>query len=185
MNMLKSIVFFSVSVVYATCSHDVLFHRHRGKYLLNSVIRTVHAETESECGIYCSRDDACVSVNYKTTGKDRGLCELNHKTFTDASSNSAERKEFNYLEILRKVWERVQNDMLRTDSTTAKSFARNCVGEANFDSVDGRTPPRWSDTSEMVGHLIIRFHSYSTPQQRITLTQTLFLTLTLNIDMDK
>jgi hypothetical protein len=103
MFLLKHILFFSVSVGFAKCSmHIALFHRHREKYLSNSVIHTVLANTETECAIYCSRDKECVSVNYKATGKDRGLCELNNKTLSGAATN-VNRKEFNNLEILQKV----------------------------------------------------------------------------------
>jgi hypothetical protein len=101
MYLLKLISFLAVSEGFAKGSHNTLFYRHRGKYLSHSVIRTKRGKTELECAVYCSRDEECVSVNYKTTGEERGLCELNNKTHP--FTNNVNKKEFNNLEILQKV----------------------------------------------------------------------------------
>lgn len=59
---------------------QAFFHRKIGKYLANHVVERKHAVSEPECGVYCVSDGSCASVNYKSSGVDEGLCELNSKT---------------------------------------------------------------------------------------------------------
>ena len=106
MHSLKScLIFFCVlnECIANTSLHNALYYRYRGKYLSNSVIRAKLAMTENECAIYCSRDKECLSVNYKTTGENLGLCELNNMALSEAGTNSVCNDEFNYLQILNRV----------------------------------------------------------------------------------
>ncbi len=90
------------------CSvRQAVFRRNEQKYLENHVLETMRAETELECGIHCVGHRSCASVNYKTSGKDRGLCELNSKTLQEVSDAGGSMHmynlEFNHLYIIKTV----------------------------------------------------------------------------------
>jgi hypothetical protein len=85
------------------------FHINKRKYLANHVIETRQAETEFECGLHCVQHGSCVSVNYKTAGIGKGLCELNNITMqevagnADKSVNVVRDPDFNHLYMIKLV----------------------------------------------------------------------------------
>ena len=86
------------------CLNKVMLVKDRGLYLKESFIRAVHGNTEFECGVHCSKEPLCVSVNFKTSGKDQGRCELNNATLGASKRNNCLRHpEYSYLEILNRV----------------------------------------------------------------------------------
>jgi hypothetical protein len=84
---------------------QAIFHKKEKTYLANHVIKTKQAETELDCNMHCVADELCASVNYKTSGIGKSLCELNSKTFQDISDadGSLYNPEFNHLYIIEKV----------------------------------------------------------------------------------
>ena len=84
------------------CANKAVFRKIKGKYLPNSVFKTLETTDELHCTSYCSRDGSCVSVNFKISGKDRGLCELNSRTMKDVNDEQ-NKAEFNYLGIVTRV----------------------------------------------------------------------------------
>ena len=78
------------------------FKRKAGKYLPDSVIATKYAESESECSVHCTRLDACLSVNYKTSGVDQGICQLNKKTHSEKLKLVSDDK-FVHLSVTKRV----------------------------------------------------------------------------------
>jgi hypothetical protein len=68
-------------------------------------MKTKQAETELQCGLHCVADGSCASVNFKTSGIGKGLCELNSKILQDTSDadGSLHNSEFNHLYIIKKV----------------------------------------------------------------------------------
>ena len=82
---------------------EAIFHVNKQEYLANHVIETKHAESELDCGTHCIRKESCASVNYKTSGVGKGLCELNSKPSQDEISERLHKPEFNRLIIVRKV----------------------------------------------------------------------------------
>ena len=91
------------------CSiREAFFRVDKNKYLANHVIETRQAETEFECGLHCVRHGSCVSVNYKTSGIGKGLCELNSKALRDIADQEKSVKvvndpDFSHLYIIKKV----------------------------------------------------------------------------------
>ena len=79
------------------------FHLNKSKYLANHVIETRQAETELECGIHCLGHGSCVSVNYKTSGIDKGLCELNNKALEEITDHDerVDNPDFSHLYIIK------------------------------------------------------------------------------------
>jgi hypothetical protein len=75
------------------------------KYLANHVIETKQAESELQCSMHCVGVGSCVSINYKTSGIGKGLCELNNKTLQEISDTdeNMQNHEFNHLYIMKKV----------------------------------------------------------------------------------
>ena len=78
------------------------FKREAGKYLPYSVIATKYTETESECSAHCTRLDACLSVNYKTSAVEQGLCQLKNKTHSEKLKLVSDEK-FVHLSVIKKV----------------------------------------------------------------------------------
>jgi hypothetical protein len=101
-----ALIFVSQLTEPGKCStEEAIFRRKEQTYLANHVIKTKQAETELECGMHCVADGSCGSVNYKTSGIGKGLCELNSKTQQEASDadGSMHNPEFNHLYIVKKV----------------------------------------------------------------------------------
>ena len=87
----------------ANCSEAALFQKHKGKHLANYVISTYErTKSEVECGTYCLGHGMCASVNYKTSGKDKGLCELNTETLDAKNGEGTPNAEFNHLYIINR-----------------------------------------------------------------------------------
>jgi hypothetical protein len=88
------------------CSIKQAFFRiDKQKYLANHVIETKQAESELQCGMNCVGVGSCTSVNYKTSGIGKGLCELNSKTLQEISDpdENMHNPEFSHLYIIKKV----------------------------------------------------------------------------------
>ena len=81
---------------------DAIFKRKTGKYLPDSVITTKYAESELECSMYCTSIDACLSVNYKASGVDQGLCQLNNSTTLESLGLVSDDK-FVHLSTVKRV----------------------------------------------------------------------------------
>ena len=81
---------------------DAIFKRKTGQYLPDSVITTKYAESERVCSMHCTRLDACLSVNYKASGVDQGLCQLNNRT-TSESLGLVSDDKFVHLFIVKRV----------------------------------------------------------------------------------
>ena len=83
MSLFKTILAFVQFFVFIGCGvtmKHAIFKRTTGQYLPDSVITTECAESELECSMHCTSIDACLSVNYKASGVDQGLCQLNNRT---------------------------------------------------------------------------------------------------------
>ena len=79
-----------------------IFRRKTGQYLPDSVITTKYAEGERVCSMYCTRLDACLSVNYKDSGVDQGLCQLNNST-TSENLGLVSDDKFVHISIVKRV----------------------------------------------------------------------------------
>jgi hypothetical protein len=103
---ISALIFMLTRIPQGECSTKQVFFRIREqKYLANHVIETKQAESELQCGIHCVGDGSCTSVNYKTSGIGKGLCELNSKTLQEISNpdDNMHNPEFNHLHIVKKV----------------------------------------------------------------------------------
>ena len=100
-----ALLFVCIPTQPGECSpKETVFRRKVGKYLANHVKETKQAGSELECGMLCVADGSCQSVNYKTAGIGKGLCELNSKTLQEASEDYEETNlEFNHLHVIKKV----------------------------------------------------------------------------------
>ena len=84
-------------------SKQTLFRRKVQTYLANHVMETKQTGSELECGILCVAYGSCASVNYRTSGIGKGLCELNNKTLRETSEDDEEtNSEFNHLYVVNK-----------------------------------------------------------------------------------
>ncbi len=81
---------------------QAVFKRKTGTFLPDSVIATKYAESELECSMHCTSHDACLSVNYKTSGVDQGLCQLNNKTHSEKLKLASDEK-FVHLSVIKRV----------------------------------------------------------------------------------
>ena len=105
MSLFKTIlayVHFFAFIGYGVSMKHAVFKRKTGKYLRDSVITTKYAESELVCSMHCTSIDACLSVNYKASGVDQGLCQLNNST-TSESLGLVSDDKFVHLSILKKV----------------------------------------------------------------------------------
>ena len=84
------------------CMEQILFHKQAAKYLPDSVIATRDVESELECSVFCRRYKGCLSVNYKVSGLDKGLCELNNNTISEEVAVTDDH--YVYLEIAAWVY---------------------------------------------------------------------------------
>ena len=83
---------------------QTLFKQREGEYLANSVIRTEQTGGIFECGSLCARENDCMSVNYKKSGGNRGLCELNNSTLDNSKRENRKKvPAFINLWILKSV----------------------------------------------------------------------------------
>jgi hypothetical protein len=102
-----ALIFVSQLTQPGKCStgREAIFRRKEQTHLANHVIKTKQAETELECCMHCVADGSCASVNFKTSGIGKGLCELNNKTLQEASDADGSKHipEFSHLYIIKKV----------------------------------------------------------------------------------
>ena len=96
-------IFISKLLQQGGCSMEVIYQKHKGKYLANYVIRSTNAKFEQECATHCFRDRLCASINFKISGHAKGLCELNSKTLDEKSDEGTKKLEFNHLNIIKRV----------------------------------------------------------------------------------
>ena len=86
-------------------SKQTWFRREEKIYLMNHVYERKQTNNEFACSLSCVRDESCKSVNYKTSGIGKGLCELNKKSTQERSK--AEKKirdpEFIHLAMIKQV----------------------------------------------------------------------------------
>jgi hypothetical protein len=100
--MILAYVRFFAFIGYGVTMKHAIFKRKTGKYLPDSVITTKYAESERVCSMHCTRLDACLSVNYKASGVDQGLCQLNNSTASEGLGLVSDDK-FVHLSILKGV----------------------------------------------------------------------------------
>ena len=93
----------AVYIGIGSCSIQGFFKRKEGKYLANSALRMEQTDNELECGALCSREMFCVSANYKNSGENQGMCELNNRTLEESQEDGEEMPEFTYLGIVKWV----------------------------------------------------------------------------------
>ena len=104
MSLFKTIlvyVQFFAFIRYGVTMKHATFKRKTGQYLPDSVITTKYAESELECSMHCTRLDACLSVNYKASGVDQGLCQLNNRTSENLGLVADDK--FVHLSIVQRV----------------------------------------------------------------------------------
>ena len=84
---------------------EVRFQRSEHKYLANHVMETTQVDSEKKCVFRCAVNKSCTSINYKTSGSDKGRCELNNKTVdeTDDVDKKIDRSGFNHLAVIERV----------------------------------------------------------------------------------
>ena len=84
---------------------QAIFDIKKEKYLPYHVIETKQADSVLECAMHCLEVKSCVSVNYKTSGVGKGLCELNNKTLLEVSDGDGRihHPEFVHLYIIETV----------------------------------------------------------------------------------
>ena len=122
----RSFLFLSMAVLYIVCMlifaiekipqpgkcliKEAVFRINEKEYLPNYVIETKQAQSELQCGMQCVAKESCASVNYKTSGVGKGLCELNSKPSRQEISKRLHKPEFNHLYIIKKVSEYVRHE---------------------------------------------------------------------------
>ena len=101
----NTIIFLAlVSLVFLNrgkCTTEAVYRKIKGKYLPDNAYKILKTNNELHCSSYCSSDASCVSVNFKTSGKESGLCELNNKAM--AENDGQNNAEYNYLGIVTRV----------------------------------------------------------------------------------
>ena len=86
-------------------SKQTLFQRKEKIYLKNHVYERKQADSELACSLSCVGDESCASVNYKTSGIGKGLCELNKKATKERSEvdEKIHDPEFIHLAIIKQA----------------------------------------------------------------------------------
>lgn len=98
-NLIALILVLNIPRVAECTIKQAKFRRSIQQYLANHVFQRKQTGSELECSMYCSSDESCTSVNYKISGIDKGLCELNSKTLKEMSDAGGimNNPEFNHL----------------------------------------------------------------------------------------
>ena len=78
--MLLTLVQFWFMFRSVSATSQAIFVRKAGQYLPDSEITRRETGSELECSMHCTINIECVSVNYKVSGQDQGLCQLNNNT---------------------------------------------------------------------------------------------------------
>jgi hypothetical protein len=102
LKMILACVQFFAFIGYGVTMKHAIFKRKTEKYLPDSVITTKYAESELECSMHCTSIDACLTVNYKTSGVDQGLCQLNNRT-TLENLGLVSDDRFVHLSLIKRV----------------------------------------------------------------------------------
>ena len=90
------------------CVQQAYFLRKQQKYLANHAIETKQAYSEFECGSHCVADGSCASVNFKTSGDDKGRCELTDKALQEIPDKGTRDPEFTHLAEVKGVSKIIQ-----------------------------------------------------------------------------
>ena len=86
---------------FSHCCQEVIFLKSEGVYFANRVAQIKDAASEINCCIYCMKDDSCLSVNYQTSGRNRGLCQLNAEKLKDFPQDRIRNPDFCYFEKIK------------------------------------------------------------------------------------
>ena len=86
-------------------TQSVSFQRKEKTYLPNHVYERKQTDSQLACCLSCVRNESCASVNYKTSGIGKGLCELNKKAIQERSEVEGKIRdpEFNFLAKIMQV----------------------------------------------------------------------------------
>ena len=83
---------------------EVRFEKSEQKYLSNHTMETTQVDSEKKCVFRCAKNKSCTSINYKTSGSDKGKCELNNKTVDETDvDEKIDHSEFNHLAVIERV----------------------------------------------------------------------------------
>ena len=84
---------------------EVRFQKSEQKYLANHVMETTQVDSEKTCVFRCAANKSCTSINYKTSGSDKGRCEFKNKTVdeTNDADEKIDHPEFNHLAVIDRV----------------------------------------------------------------------------------
>ena len=108
------LLYFATLFCLENTQDKVMLSRTRELRIKDSFIKAVHANNEHECGVFCSKETLCVSVNFKHSGHDKGRCELNSKTVGESLQEAClAHPEYNYLELFKQVWVIFKGPMTR------------------------------------------------------------------------
>jgi hypothetical protein len=105
MLQLKTILAYVQFFAFIGCGVSIkhgIFKRKTAHYLPDSVITTKYAKSELECSMHCTSIDACLPANYKASGVDQGLCQLNNSTKSENLGLVSDDK-FVHISIVKRV----------------------------------------------------------------------------------
>ena len=97
---------YSTKQAEAQCmpTKEAWFRKEEKTYLMNHVYERKQTGSEFACRLSCLRDESCASVNYKTSGVGKDLCELNNKITQERSKVEKIRDpEFNHHSKIKRV----------------------------------------------------------------------------------
>ena len=146
---------FFAFIEYGVAMKHAIFTRKPGKFLPDSVIAMVYADSELECSMHCTRLDACLSVNYKASGVDQGLCQLNNKTLSEKLMLVSDAK-FEHLFVMKVFF--------KISQTYESQCMYNTIGRVNVHYV--RTIQYWT---KVLGHFFGYFKKTSYQTQNATM----------------
>ena len=68
-------------------------------------METTQVDTEKKCIFRCATNKSCTSINYKTSGSDKGRCELNNEAVdeTEDVDEKIDDADFNHLAVIERV----------------------------------------------------------------------------------
>ena len=108
--LIRICLLISISLTERTVQYsgNAIFQRNKQNYLPNHALGTEQAKNELECALFCARHTSCTSINYKTSGVGKGLCELNNQhvqEMPEGEHKTYNLAEFTHLKIIKKVTE--------------------------------------------------------------------------------
>ncbi|XP_028403162.1 uncharacterized protein LOC114525901 [Dendronephthya gigantea] len=122
------------------CSKEAVFRINKQKYLANHTIEINQTEFEFECGLLCARHESCASINYKTSGEDKGRCELNNKTNEDDDDEKTDH-EYNHLVMIKS---KPLDPTTSSSPTQEESFRNTSLACSNADWRQSFDSKSWS-----------------------------------------